>query len=60
MQRTMSDLVNVHIAQMKVPIALPSVHDAEHYHYHIVLGNWIYHFLKISKPIFNRNRKFLL
>ncbi len=48
----LSEIVNVHIAQVKVPITLLSVHDADHYDYHVVSGNWIYHFLKISKPIF--------
>ncbi len=48
----LSEIVNVHIAQVKISITLLPVHDVEHHDYHIVSGNWIYHFLKISKPIF--------
>ncbi len=48
----LSEIVNIHIAQIKIPITLLSVHDAEAYDYHITLGNRIYDFLKISKPIF--------
>ncbi len=52
----LSEIVNVHIVLVEVPITLLSVHDADHYDYQIVSGNWIYHFLKISKPIFRIHR----
>ncbi len=48
----LSEIVTVHIAQVKIPMTLLSVHNADHHDYHVVSGNWIYNFLKISKPIF--------
>ncbi len=38
--------------KVKVPITCLSVHNAGYLDYHVVSENWIYHFLKISKPIF--------
>ncbi len=46
------EIVNVHIAQVKLPFRLLSVHDANHHDYHVVSGNWLYDFLKLFKPIF--------
>ncbi len=48
----LTEIVNVHIAQVKIPITLLSVHDADHHDYHVMSGNWLYDFLKLSKPIF--------
>ncbi len=48
----LTEIVNLHIAQVKIRITLLSVHDADHHDYHVVSGNWLYDFLKLSKPIF--------
>ncbi len=48
----LSEIVNVQIRQVKIPITLISVHDVEHLEYHIIFGNYIYLFLKISKLIY--------
>ncbi len=32
----LSDIVNVHIAQVKIPITLLSVYDADHHDYYVV------------------------
>ncbi len=34
----LSEIVNVHIAQVKIPITLLSVHDADHHDYHLISG----------------------
>ncbi len=47
----LSEITHVHIAHINVPITLLFVHDTDHRDYHIVLGNWLYDFLKISKLI---------
>ncbi len=52
----MSEIVNVKIAQLRIPITLLSVHNVEEHVYHIMSGNWIYYFLKLSKPIFVMHR----
>ncbi len=48
----LSEIVNIHTTQVKIPITLLSVHDANHHDYHVASGNWFYDFLKLSKPIF--------
>ncbi len=48
----LTEIVNVLIAQIKIPITLLSVHDADRHDYHVVSGNWLYDFHKVSKPIF--------
>ncbi len=35
----LSEIVNFHIAQVKIQITLLSVHDANHHDYHVVSGN---------------------
>ncbi len=52
------EILNVHIAQVKIPITLHSIHDADHHDYHVVSENWLYDFLKLSKPIFLIHRDF--
>ncbi len=48
----LTEIVNVHIAQVNIPITLLSVHDADHHDYHVVSGHWLYDFHKLSKSIF--------
>ncbi len=38
----LTEIVNVHIAQVTIPITLLSVHDSEHYDYHVVIGCMIF------------------
>ncbi len=48
----LTEIMNVYIAQVKIPITLLSVHDTDHHDYHFVSGNWLYDFLILLKPIF--------
>ncbi len=47
----LSEIIDVNIAHVNIPITLFSVHNTDHHDYHVVSGNWFYDFLKISRPI---------